>query len=103
MEEDLKRKLMASEVYEIFKKIDDDTIDVLGLDPVFSRPENMVIKLLIVAPPTVRPSIELSSSARSEDDLTHLYQSILSTNIELKKAKESGLPRTRINEIINRL
>lgn len=50
----------------------------------------MLIKLLIVVPPAVRPSIELSSSARSEDDLTHLYQSILSCNLELKREKEAG-------------
>ena len=60
----------------------------------------MLIKLLIVVPPQVRPSIELSSSARSEDDLTHLYQSILSTNTELKKAKLDGQPRIRVEEIV---
>lgn len=102
-EEDSKRVLRASEVYEIFSRIDDETVKILGLHPIFSRPEYMLIKLLVVAPPIVRPSIELTSSARSEDDLTHLYQSILSTNIELIKAKESGQPRTRIDEILDRL
>lgn len=63
----------------------------------------MLIKLLIVVPPIVRPSIELSSSARSEDDLSHLYQSILSCNLELKREKEAGQPLTRLNEIIARL
>ncbi len=103
VEEDSKRVFRATEVYDIFKDISDETDEILGLSPKFSRPEYMLIKLLIVAPPAVRPSIELSSSARSEDDLTHLYQSILSTNMELKKAKESGLPRTRIEEIVTRL
>lgn len=93
----------ASEVYEIFKDISDETIEILGLDPVQSRPEYMLIKLLIVCPPAVRPSIELSSSARSEDDLTHQYYSILSTNLEVKKAKDEGLPRVRINLIVSRL
>lgn len=72
-EEDSKRVFRASEVYDIFKEISNETIEILGLDPKFSRPEFLLIKLLLVVPPTVRPSIELSSSARSEDDLSHLY------------------------------
>ena len=63
----------------------------------------MLIKLLIVVPPSVRPSIEMSASAWSEDDLTHSYQSILVTNLKLKEAKEKGLPRTRVNELVFRL
>ena len=102
-EEDSKKVFRASEVYRIFRQINDETIKILGLNPEYSRPEYMLIKLLIVSPPAVRPSIELSSSARSEDDLTHLYQSILSTNFELLKAKKAGQPRTRTDEILARL
>ena len=87
----------------MLKRIDDETVQLLGMNAFFSRPENMIIKVLIVAPPQVRPSIELSSTARSEDDLTHMYQSILSTNMDLDKAKLSGLPMSRIDEITNRL
>lgn len=100
---DNKRVLRASEAYEILSRIDDTTCELLGMDKEFARPENLIIKVLVVAPPTVRPSIELSSNAKSEDDLTHMYQSILSTNIELKKAKDSGQPITRIDEIVGRL
>ncbi|MCP4294250.1 MAG: hypothetical protein GY786_01440 [Proteobacteria bacterium] len=102
-EEDSKRVFRASEVYDIFKNISDETIEILGLDPVFSRPEFMLIKLLIVVPPAVRPAIEMSASAWSEDDLTHLYKTILATNLKLKDAKEKGLPRTRVNELVFRL
>jgi DNA-directed RNA polymerase II subunit RPB1 len=102
-EEDSKKVFRASEVYRIFKQLDNKTIERLGFHAEYSRPEYMLIKLLIVSPPAVRPSIELSSSARSEDDLTHLYQSILSTNFELLKAKKAGQPRTTIDEIVNRL
>lgn len=102
-EDDLKQLMRASEVYDIFRKIDDDTVKILGLSTEFSRPENLLIKLLIVAPPAVRPSIELSSSARSEDDLTHHYQTILSTNLELKKALDAGANRARLDELTHRL
>lgn len=100
---DSKRPLRASEAYEILSRIDDETVELLGMDAQFARPENLIIKVLIVAPPTVRPSIELSSNAKSEDDLTHMYQSILSTNMELQKAKASGQPVTRLDDIVNRL
>lgn len=102
-EEDSKRILRASEAFEILKEINDETIQILGLDSVNSRPQFMVIKKLIVAPPCVRPSIQMSSSGRAEDDLTHLYQSILSSNKELEKELQAGQTRIRINEIISRL
>lgn len=38
-----------------------------------SRPENMIIKNLAVAPPPVRPSVAMSGTNRSEDDLTYAY------------------------------
>jgi DNA-directed RNA polymerase beta' subunit len=53
----------------------------------------MILRKLIVVPPCVRPAIQMSSSARAEDDLTHLYQSILSTNKELEKEIEAGQTR----------
>lgn len=102
-EVDSKRRFRAHEAYEVLKRIDDETVELLGMNPQFSRPENMIIKVLIVAPPQVRPSIELSSTARSEDDLTHMYQSILSANMDLDKAKASGLPMTRLDDITTRL
>lgn len=72
-DEDSKRVFRACEVYEIFKEITDETIELMGLSNMFSRPEFMLIRLLIVVPPPVRPSVELPTGLRSEDDLTHLY------------------------------
>jgi DNA-directed RNA polymerase II subunit RPB1 len=103
IEEDKKRMLRAKEVEEIFNNLQPDDIEALGLHREFSLPKAMIIKLLIVAPPAIRPNIELASSARAEDDLTHLYISILSTNIELIKAKDSGAPRSREDDIMRRL
>ena len=40
----------------------------------------MIIKNLTVAPPPVRPNVIMSSSNRSEDDLTYSYQKIIQTN-----------------------
>lgn len=82
--------MSASEAYRILSEIKDEVIEILGLDPIFSRPKDLILSQLIVSPPSARPSIQMSSTARAEDDLTHLYQSILSTNLELKKEKASG-------------
>lgn len=58
-------------VHEIFKNISDDDMKILGLNPQYSRPDWLVITVLPVPPPHVRPSVALDSSARSEDDITH--------------------------------
>jgi len=100
---DTKRPLSAKDAYDTLSRIDDETIELLGMHPIHAKPKHMIIKALIVAPPQVRPSIELESSARSEDDITHMYQSILSTNIELQKGKMNGYPPSKIDEITVRL
>jgi DNA-directed RNA polymerase beta' subunit len=42
----------------------------MGFNPQISKPEYMIISNLAVAPPSVRPSVEITNSLRSEDDLT---------------------------------
>ncbi|CAN0484076.1 unnamed protein product, partial [Discosporangium mesarthrocarpum] len=59
------------QVYEIFRNITEEDMKVLGLHPEYSRPDWLIITVLPVPPPHVRPSVALDSSARSEDDLTH--------------------------------
>jgi DNA-directed RNA polymerase beta' subunit len=103
VDEDSNRVLPASEAYRILSEIREETIEILGLDKSYSRPKDFVLSQLIVSPPSARPSIQMSSTARAEDDLTHLYQSILSTNLELRKEKNAGQTKVRINELIFRL
>jgi DNA-directed RNA polymerase II subunit RPB1 len=45
----------------------------MGMHPKWSRPEWMVIKVLAVAPPPVRPQVEAGDGMRSNDDLTYAY------------------------------
>ena len=49
--------LNASKVLEIFKNISEKNAFLLGLDPKSCKPENLIIEVLPVAPPPVRPSI----------------------------------------------
>lgn len=68
----------------MFSKVKDDDIRALGMDPRHARPEWLLIKVLPIPPPHVRPSIELDASMRSEDDLTHKYAEIIKTNNALR-------------------
>ena len=87
---DRKQRLMPEEAFRILSKISDYHCRILGLKPEISRPENMIIKNLPVAPPPVRPNVIMSSSNRSEDDLTYSYQQILQKNIELQNQINQG-------------
>ena len=84
--------LTASRVYEILKAISDDDCRLLGLDPKTSRPDWMMITVLPVAPPHVRPAIEMDSTGRNEDDLTHQYAQIVKDNQALRAHMASGSP-----------
>lgn len=57
MDEDSNRVLPATEAYRILSEIKDETIEILGLDKVFSRPKDLIVSQLIVTPPSARPSI----------------------------------------------
>ena len=51
---------------------------MLGLDKDRSDPANMIISTLAVAPPPVRPSVQVSGSmSRGDDDLTIIYNKIV--------------------------
>jgi DNA-directed RNA polymerase beta' subunit len=65
--------LKPEDCIRIFSAITDEDCDLMGLNPKVSRPEWMVISKLAVAPPPVRPSVAMSTTSRSEDDLTYAY------------------------------
>ncbi|GAB4819036.1 hypothetical protein N2152v2_006082 [Parachlorella kessleri] len=93
-----KQEITPEKALEILKRISDEECEVLGLDPRYSRPDWMILTVLPVPPPPVRPSVMMDSSARSEDDLTHQLGEIIKANIRLKKQDESGAPQHIISE-----
>ena len=93
-----KMNLSAEKVHEIFRRISDEDCIALGLDPRWARPDWMLITVLPVPPPPVRPSVMMDSSARSEDDLTHKLSEIVRANNALKRQDESGAPQHMIEE-----
>ncbi len=80
-------------------KISNGELKILGVDPVSSRPEWLVLTTLIVPPVNVRPSVTLESGERSEDDLTHKLVDIMRINQRLEQNINAGAPQIIIDDL----
>ncbi len=96
-------RLTPEEIRERLERIPDEDLELLGLNPKEARPEWMVLRVLLVVPPSVRPSITLESGDRSEDDLTHKLVDIVRVNQRLRENLESGAPNLIIDDLWNLL
>lgn len=85
-----KHIISPSEVYSILEKISDEDVQILGLNPKYTRPEWLLITTLCVPPPHVRPSVFMSSSQKCDDDLTTKLNEIVKTNLALANAIEKN-------------
>ena len=74
---------------------------MLGLNKQRSNPSNMIIENLAVAPPPVRPSVAMTNSMRSEDDLTVAYKSIIKQNNEIRRLIDSNNSDSSIKDARN--
>ena len=54
---DRKQMLSADDAYQILRKIKVEDMKLLGFNAEEGRPDSMIIKNLIVAPPPMRPSV----------------------------------------------
>lgn len=79
-------------VLSIFKRISDAECIAMGFNPTFARPDWMVLSVLPVPPPPVRPSIMMDALSRSEDDLTYKLADIIKANVNLRKHESDGAP-----------
>ena len=95
---DKKQKLSAAKAYEILRHITDDDVRKLGLNPQYARPEWLVISVLPVPPPPVRPMVVFDETP-SEDDLTHALVNIVKTNNFLESSIARGDPSHTIEEL----
>ncbi|OYT26094.1 MAG: DNA-directed RNA polymerase subunit A' [Thermoprotei archaeon ex4572_64] len=92
-------KLDPIRIRERLEKIQNQDLELIGIDPEVSRPEWAVLTVLPVPPPQVRPSIQLETGIRSEDDLTHKLVDIVRVNEKLRSAIEAGAPSNVIDEL----
>jgi len=92
-QEELKQDVTAETAHQILKRITDEDSRKLGFNPQFARPDWMIITVLPVPPPQVRPSIKMESSdGRGEDDLTVKLQDIVRASRALREHEKNGAP-----------
>jgi DNA-directed RNA polymerase II subunit RPB1 len=97
------RVLSAERIYEIFKNISDHDCKKIGLNPKLARPDWMILTVLPIPPPTIRPSVVFDLTSRAEDDLTYKLGDIIRSNKSLRHLIISCAPAQSINEQINLL
>ncbi len=59
-----KQEVTAEKAHEILRAISDEDCRALGFDPRYARPDWLILTVLPVPPPYVRPSVLAGSSTR---------------------------------------
>ncbi|KAK0249490.1 DNA-directed RNA polymerase II core subunit rpo21 [Friedmanniomyces endolithicus] len=91
---------------DVFRNISDLDLARLGLNADYARPEWMVLTVLPVPPPAVRPSISVdgtSQGMRSEDDLTYKLSDIIRANSNVRRCEQEGSPPHVTEEFVQLL
>ncbi|KAI8684674.1 DNA-directed RNA polymerase subunit [Fusarium keratoplasticum] len=81
--------------HNILRRITEEDLRDMGLNSDYARPEWMVLTVLPVPPPPVRPSISMDGTGtgmRNEDDLTYKLGDIIRANGNVKQAIREGSP-----------
>lgn len=73
---------------QVLSRVSDHDAEVMGFDPVRCHPRDLILTVLPIPPPQVRPAVAFGS-AKSDDELTHQIMSIVKRNVQLRKDKES--------------
>ena len=94
-----KEMILPTDVRDWLASVNDDDLRELGFDPLYARPEWMVVTALPVPPVNVRPSITLETGERSEDDLTHKLVDIIRINQKLEANINAGAPQLIIEDL----
>tara|TARA_B100001094_G_scaffold332740_1_gene406149 strand:+ start:156 stop:4739 length:4584 start_codon:yes stop_codon:yes gene_type:complete len=82
--------LEIEKVKEIFERITDEDINVMGFSEQWCRPEWLICSVFAIPPPSVRPSVKQDDSQRMDDDLTHKLCDIIKCNNTLKHKIEQN-------------
>jgi len=77
-------------VLSILKRLSDEDVLFMGMNPSFSRPDWMICQVLAIPPPAVRPSVRQDAQQRSEDDLSHIIVNIIKANNALYEKIEKN-------------
>ena len=88
-------RIMPTDALNAMMMISDETLDIMGLNKDFARPEWMILRALPVPPPPVRPSVSADGSGqgmRGEDDLTFKLGDIIRANQAVLRTEIEGTP-----------
>jgi DNA-directed RNA polymerase II subunit RPB1 len=88
--DDTTQKLSIERVKDIFERITDEDVNILGFTDTWCRPDWLICSIFPVPPPSVRPSVKQDDSQRMDDDLTHKLCDIIKCNNTLKQKIESN-------------
>ncbi|KAF2627595.1 DNA-directed RNA polymerase II subunit RPB1 [Macroventuria anomochaeta] len=98
---DRKEVITPQTSLNIFKLLSDETLQILGLNKDYARPEWMILTVLPVPPPPVRPSISVDGTGqgmRGEDDLTYKLGDIIRANSRVLQCIQDGSPQHVLTE-----
>ncbi|KAI9855877.1 MAG: DNA-directed RNA polymerase II subunit rpb1 [Vezdaea acicularis] len=98
---EVRKQITPQMALNIFRSISDEDIRKMGLSNDYARPEWMILTVLPVPPPPVRPSISMDGSGqggRSEDDLTFKLGDIIRANGNVRRCEQEGSPAHVLNE-----
>jgi len=71
-----KTLITPSQVKDVFSKITSEDAEIMGLH----KPENMILSVLIVPPPMLRPQVMMENGSRAEEPLTFKLSDIIRAN-----------------------
>lgn len=74
----------------IFESIPDEDCHLLGMDYTLSRPENLFVRRMLVAPNTARPGKRRQSGEMDDDDLTKLYAQVAYASNTVREIRNRG-------------
>ncbi|MFH1605817.1 MAG: DNA-directed RNA polymerase subunit A' [Nanoarchaeota archaeon] len=93
------KRISPVEIRTRLERIQDDDLELFGIDSKHVRPEWLILTVMPIPPVTMRPSITLESGERSEDDLTHKLGDIVRINQRLFENINAGAPEIIIEDL----
>lgn len=96
-----KKQITPLMALNVFRSISHDDVRIMGLSNDYARPEWMIITVLPVPPPPVRPSVLVgggSTGQRGEDDLTYKLAEIIRANQNVQRCEQEGSPDHVVRE-----
>jgi DNA-directed RNA polymerase beta' subunit len=96
-----KTKVLVQEedVKKVFDNISNNDVRLLGFNPDFIHPKNLIITVLPVLPPAARPYV-VSDDVTCDDDLTMQYTEIIKANNHLE---DKSIPDAKYQKYIQTL